>query len=103
MIFDPIMPDDVRYNPATGCFEAKVTVHSAGPSRAYACEVAGDLSRDIDDVIRALKADAYQRCTLPSSLSSARRSTEPLPRHTPCQPKRPWLSRVPLTAYLQNA
>ena len=105
MITDPIEQNDIRYNPATACFEAKVTVHGAGPARVYACEVEGDLSLTEDEIQVALRREAKRRCYMAAQgLCSQHRSSEPRPKHKlQSVPRASWLARLPIGAALRAA
>ena len=79
MITDPIPATDIRYNAATGCFEARVTVHGAGPARSYACEIEAPLDLAEADAEAALRAEALRRHMDHPGLFASTRSTEPVP------------------------
>ena len=105
MITDPILAEDIRYNPASSCFEARVTVHGAGPARVYACEIKGELSLEENEIETALRSDAMRRHMSHKGLYSSRRSGEPRPMHKPerAAATRNWLSRLPSITQLSAA
>ncbi len=83
MITDPILETDIRFNAATNCFEACVTVHGAGPARDYACTVEGDLTMSMPEAEQALRAEALRRHVHTPGLYASVPANEPIPLHTP--------------------
>ena len=57
----PIQLKDVRYNAATQCFEASVTVHDNSTVRSYACAIAAPITMNFDDASRGLARQAIRR------------------------------------------
>lgn len=96
MITDPVLASDISYNPASACFEAKVTVHGAGTARVYACEVNGDLSLTDTDIQTALQTEARRRHMGRPGLCSTCHPSEPRPMHEPRRAAQPvrWLDRL---------
>lgn len=57
----PIQMNDVRYNAASQCFEASVTVHDNSTIRTYACALNAPLSMSFEDAAKGLSKQAIRR------------------------------------------
>ncbi len=57
----PIQLSDVRYNAATQCYEASVTVHDNSTVRNYACAIKAPLSTSFEEASKGLAKQAVRR------------------------------------------
>lgn len=57
----PIQISDVRYNAATQCFEASVTVHDNTIERRYACAISAPISMPFEEAAEGLARQAVRR------------------------------------------
>ena len=57
----PIQLSDVRYNAASGAFEASVTVHDNSTVRRYACAIDAPITMTFEEASRGLAQQALRR------------------------------------------
>ncbi|WP_296418919.1 orotidine 5'-phosphate decarboxylase [Pseudooctadecabacter sp.] len=63
---------DIRYNPVTGAYEARVDINRKGRTYRYPCSVPGSLSMDDATVRRSLTQQAQTMAGRENGLLSVR-------------------------------
>jgi hypothetical protein len=63
---------NIRYNPTTGAYEARVDIDRKGRIYRYPCSVQGTLMMEEGDVRRGLTQQAMQLARVEGGLSSIR-------------------------------
>jgi hypothetical protein len=60
MTIEQFSLSDVRYNPANGCFEARVTLRSDGQTIQYGCQVSAPITTGFERSAALLRAQALK-------------------------------------------